>query len=610
MLGSKVLRILPLCVPLCVMVVRCFAGPAATEPLTWQPWTPDLFAQARQQHRFVLLDLEAVWCHWCHVMAEITYRHPEVVRLLKARYIVVRVDQDSRPDLASRYEDYGWPATVVFDENGHEIVKRQGYMPPKKMASMLQAIIDDPTPGPSVQPERTVEFSQSSALDATLRAGLQKASEQRYDDKLGGWGTVHKYVDGQSLEYEFERALAGDAAAEHRVKQTLTAALKLIDPVWGGAYQYSVGGDWNEPHYEKIMQIQADDMRLYALAGAAWKMPEFEKAARDIQRYVAAFLTGPDGAFHTSQDADLVPGEHSSEYFALDDTARRRRGIPRIDRHVYARENGWMIESLTVLYGATRDEGCLRQALRAAKWIVANRSIAGGGFRHGEQEVEQDVSHNSGGPYLGDTLAMGRAFLALYSVTADRDWLRRAQAAADFIERTFRDPAAGYDTAFGRTDAAYRSKPERDENVALARFANLLYQYTGAAQDRAMADRAMQYLVTPEVAQRLPAAGVLLADRETSRSPVHVTIVGSKDDTAARALFVTALSVPSPYKRVEWWDRKEGVLPNPDVEYPQMAKAAAFLCADGRCSRPSFDPQRFMMAIARAQEAARTGHEN
>jgi len=582
------------------IIVRCFAGPAAAETLTWQRWAPGLFAQARQQRRFVLLDLEAVWCHWCHVMADVTYRDAEVVRLLKSRYIAVRVDEDSRPDLASRYEDYGWPATVVFDENGHEIVKRQGYMPPKEMASMLQAIIDDPTPGPSVQPEHTVEFSQSSALNAKLRAELENASVQRYDDKLGGWGTVHKYVDGQSLEYDFELALAGDSAAEHRVKQTLTAALKLIDPVWGGAYQYSVGGDWKEPHYEKIMQIQADNMRLYALAGAAWKMPEFDKAARDIQRYVAAFLTSPDGAFYTSQDADLVPCEHSTEYFALDDAARRQRGIPRIDRHVYSRENGWMIESLTMLYGATRDEAFLRQALRAAKWIAENRALAGGGFRHGEQEV----SPGSGGPYLGDTLAMGRAFLALYSVTADRDWLRRAQSAADFIERTFRDPSAGYDTAARSTDEAYRSKPERDENVALARFANLLYQYTGAAQDRAMMDRAMKHLVTPEVARRLPAAGVLLADWEASRNPVHVTIVGSKDDAAARALFVTALAVPTPYKRVEWWDRREGALPNPDVEYPQMAKAAAFLCADGRCSRPSFDPERFLMAIARARDAA------
>jgi len=590
----NLLRILPLL----ATAIHSYGSEAAGS-VAWRQWTPDLFEQAREQHRFVLLDLEAVWCHWCHVMADVTYRDPEVGRLLDSRYITVRVDQDSRPDLASRYEDYGWPATVVFDGNGQEIVKRQGYMPPKEMASMLQAIIDDPTPGPSVQPEHAMEFSRSPAIGAALRGELQTASERGYDDALGGWGTVHKYVDGQSLDYELERALAGDAMAARRVKQTLTAALKLIDPVWGGAWQYSVGGNWREPHYEKIMPIQADNMRLYALAGAAWKEPQFEKAARDIARYVAEFLTSADGGFYTSQDADLVPGEHSEAYFSLGDEARRKLGIPRVDRHIYARENGMTIESLSVLYGATGDREYLDRALRAAKWIVEHRAMTGGGFRHDE--------HDSWGPYLGDTLAMGRAFLALYSVTADREWLRRAEEAASFMERTFHDGVAGYDTAAKSTDAAYRPQPERDENVSLARFANLLYQYTGAVENRTMAEQAMKYLVTPEVARRLPAAGVLLADFEMTRSPVHITIVGSKNDPAARALFGAALAVANPYKRVEWWDRADGPLPNPDVDYPQMPRAAAFLCTDGRCSRPSSDTEHFAMAIERAREAAGAG---
>jgi uncharacterized protein YyaL (SSP411 family) len=92
--------------------------------LEWNPWSADVFARAKREDRFVLLDLEAVWCHWCHVMDAITYQNPAAVALLKSKYIAVKVDQDSRPDLASRYEDYGWPATIVFDRDGGEIVKR------------------------------------------------------------------------------------------------------------------------------------------------------------------------------------------------------------------------------------------------------------------------------------------------------------------------------------------------------------------------------------------------------------------------------------------------------------------------------------------------------
>ena len=124
----------------------------------WLPWSDEVFAQAKSQQRFVLLDLEAVWCHWCHVMDVTTYKDAKVLALLNKKYLTVRVDQDSRPDLSNRYEDYGWPATVVFDAAGHEIVKRQGYLAPDEMASMLQAIIDDPTPGPSVTRRRKSVF--------------------------------------------------------------------------------------------------------------------------------------------------------------------------------------------------------------------------------------------------------------------------------------------------------------------------------------------------------------------------------------------------------------------------------------------------------------------
>ena len=72
---------------------------------------------------------------------------PQVAALIRDKYIAVHVDQDARPDLANRYEDYGWPATIIFHMDGSELVKRRGYIPPKPMASLLQAVIDDPTPG-------------------------------------------------------------------------------------------------------------------------------------------------------------------------------------------------------------------------------------------------------------------------------------------------------------------------------------------------------------------------------------------------------------------------------------------------------------------------------
>src|ERR1700691_5055773 len=129
------------------------APAVAADAIAWQPWSDAAFATAKRENKFVIMDLEAVWCHWCHVMDETTYRDPKVIALMGSRYVAVRVDQDSRPDLANRYEDYGWPATIVFAADGSEIVRRRGYLNPAEMASMLPAVIDETSPGPAAPSE-------------------------------------------------------------------------------------------------------------------------------------------------------------------------------------------------------------------------------------------------------------------------------------------------------------------------------------------------------------------------------------------------------------------------------------------------------------------------
>ena len=517
---------------------------APQSKLNCRPWSDEVFSQAKREQRFVLLDLEAVWCHWCHVMDVTTYRDPKVLALLNSKYLTVRVDQDSRPDLSNRYEDYGWPATVVFDSAGHEIVKRQGYLAPDEMASMLQAIIDDPSPGPSVRAETEISFPANPLVPSALRAQLEKDYVAGYDAKQGSWGFDQKYLDWDSVEYAMDLAARGDAHAESMAKQTLGAQLQLLDPAWGGVYQYSTDGVWTKPHFEKIMSMQAENLRVYAQAYGQWHDPSYLRAAQSIQQFLKTFLTSPDGAFYTSQDADVVAGQHSAEYFALDDKDRRKRGVPRVDTHVYARENGWAITALASLYGVTADPKTLDDATRAADWITLHRKLKGGGFRHGATDVA--------GPFLGDSISMTRAYLALYGVTGDRKWLREAETSMQYIKRTF---------------------PSQ------------------------MSDAAMRYLAAAPIATKLPVASVLLADYEVGRPPLHLTVVGHKDDPAARALFLAAMQYPSSYKRLEWWDTREGKLPNPDVQYPAVQRAAAYVCTERTCSAPIFKAEEVAVKV-------------
>ncbi len=570
--------------PRLLLLLALAPGTAAAPapPVAWQGWSDDVFARARREHKFVLLDLEAVWCHWCHVMDETTYRDPGVRALLGSNYLAVRVDQDSRPDLAGRYEDYGWPATVIYAADGTEIVKKQGYVEPDAMARLLRAVVADPSPvdyrdrgglglGAAAAPD--AGDARLEAIRARWRAG--------YDERKGGWGLGHKFLDWDNVEFALRQAARGDAGAARMARETLRLQRRLLDPVWGGMYQYSAGGDWDQPHFEKIMPMQAEDLRLYSLAYAQWGDPEDRRTAEAIHRYLADFLRGPDGGFFTSQDADLVPGRESAGYFARDDAGRRALGVPRVDRHRYARENGWAIAGLAEYAAATGEPRARAEAEAAARWVLANRALPGGGFRHGERDAA--------GPYLGDTLAMGRAFLALRELTADPAWLARAQEAGAFIRGHFgrgREPGyAGSDTLRASFPAP---RPQFDENVALARFGSALAAADGRAEGKAMAASALRWLLAPGVAEarHFYVGGLLLAADEARSDPLHVAVVGRKDDPAALALYQAALRAPTAHRLLEWWDRREGPAPRGEDIYPRLERPAAFLCAGGACSSP------------------------
>ena len=563
----------------------------ASDGPKWSGWDDDLFTRATNEKRFVILDLEAVWCHWCHVMEKTTYANPQVQELLASKYLPVRVDQDANPDLSSRYGDWGWPATIVFGPDGTEIAKIRGYIEPERMQALLKAIIDDPSPGPSVGEAFEVKPSTSAFLAKEQRAELTKNYDESYEDKLGGWGETQKYIDADSMDLAITRAEAGDATANERARQTLDAAIALIDPVWGGVYQYSEAGSWTHPHFEKIMSFQAQYLRQYSQAYALWKDPKYLNAARNIERYLASFLTSPGGAFYVSQDADLDHDTDGHTYYALPDAERRKLGIPRIDKNMYARENGWAISGLSAYYDVTRDTKALDIAVRAAKWVIDNRALPNGGFRHGDKD--------RGGPFLGDTLAMGQAFLDLYAATGNRDWLTSAAKAGDFTA-SFRDEAGGFvtsKTSEGKTGVLARPAKLIDDQVQVVRFMNLLDRYYGNDSYREQASHAMRYLASASAEMIRPLPGLLLADEELAVEPTHMTVVGHKDDPKAQALHTFARALPARYKRLEWLDLREGKLPNPDVEYPDLGEPAAFACSNRICSFPSFTAEELQATV-------------
>jgi len=586
------------CIALFANLIAAAAFAAA--PISWHStWNEALFAQAADEHRFVLLDLHAVWCHWCHVMDETTYSDAQVGELIGAHYIAVSIDADSDPDLTSRYGNWGWPATIVLAPDGTEIVKRRGYMPPQQMASLLQAIIDDPSPGPSVERVPPIKSTAGPELKKAQRSALLKSYAGFYDTAYGGWGSEHKLIDADSLELAYSQADSNrpslKAAAVRRARTTLDKNLLLIDPEWGGVYQYSDSRDWRSPHFEKLMSYQADDLRLYSEAYARWQDPRYLNAANALFAYMNNFLTAPHGGFYSSQDADLSERITGRVFYAHDDAARRKAGIPKVDTHCYARESGWAIRALAKFYDVTGNTEALQAARNGARWVLANRALGSGGFRH-------DVK-DRGGPYLDDNLAMTQAFLALYRSTGERAWLHNALDTLNFIDSQLRHADSGYIAAPAPSHRGVFSEAMRlpDQNAALARAANLANRYTGDARLREMALHGMKYLAAYAAAnpeQLLPE--ILLADQELATAPIHIAIVGGKQDPIAKALHAAALRYPADYLQIDWLDRSEGELPNKEIQYPDLKRAAAFACADGACSSPVYTADEVALAVRKA----------
>ncbi|MBX7144595.1 MAG: DUF255 domain-containing protein [Oligoflexia bacterium] len=570
---------------------NCWAIP--TNAINWRQWSEQVFTEAARDKKLILLDLEAIWCHWCHVMEEQTYSDPEVISIINKSFIALRVDQDARPDLAARYRDYGWPATIVLSAKGEDLWKGSGFIEADELGTTLKKLVLHPVPQSNVS--LSGAEAVSGVLEESVRVELARRHSDFLDRQVGGLKSVHKFLNPHEVEFALARAASGDEPSRLWVALTLESNLKLIDPIWGGAYQYSTRGGWDYPHFEKIMYTQANAMTLYALGAELSADVRFLNAAQAVRRFIGSFLTAPHGGFYTSMDADLKKGEHSANYFPLDDAGRRALGVPAVDKNLYARENGQMIRALAVLAGASGDAAALAEAVRAANWTQKNRSIEGGGFSHGENATA--------GLYFSDNLEMLRAFIALYMCSADRSWLAAAQrvaefALAHFVEGELDAGVGGFFTAQPETQSVLKPVKVTDENIDAARAFNLLYHYTGDDGLRRAARHAMRYLAQRAVALEYSVeSGILLADAELGRDPLHITIVGHKDDQNARALFAAGLRYFSLYKRIEWWDKREGNLPRNDVQYPELERAAAFICTNKRCSLPLFSPEKLTQTI-------------
>ncbi len=309
---------------------------AMHQPVEWNEWGEPAFAKAIAEDKPILLDIGAVWCHWCHVMDRESYENAEMAEVINKFFVAIKVDRDERPDVDARYQaavssisgQGGWPLTAFLTPAGLPYFGGT-YFPPEDrhgrpglrrvlftMAEAFQkkrAEVDESAESVMAAIEHNESFAgRAEAPGPELVAKLVASAAGQFDPRSGGFGSQPKFPHAGGIDLLLDAAGRGDEAAKRAAVVTLEKMAKggIYDQLAGGFHRYSVDERWVVPHFEKMSYDNSELLRNYVHAFQSFGDPEMARVAREIVGWVDAVLSGrfsygERGGFYASQDADF-----------------------------------------------------------------------------------------------------------------------------------------------------------------------------------------------------------------------------------------------------------------------------------------------------------------
>ncbi len=317
---------------------------AMHQPIRWHEFGEEAFAAARAANKPVLLDIGAVWCHWCHVMDRESYDDAEVAAIVNEHYIAVKVDRDERPDIDSRYQaavasltgQGGWPLTAFLTPDGKPFYGGT-YFPPadaygrpsfKRVLLSIAAAYREKH-GEVLEQAQMVESAIARAesasagggkVSATVIDAILESARRMFDEVNGGFGSAPKFPHPAALDLvmeEYARTGSGNEDLRTIFVRTLEKMARggVYDQLAGGFHRYSVDERWIVPHFEKMCYDNSELLKNYVHAYQATGDEFFAGMARDIIRWMDEWLSDrAHGGFYASQDADYSMDD-DGDYF-------------------------------------------------------------------------------------------------------------------------------------------------------------------------------------------------------------------------------------------------------------------------------------------------------
>ena len=306
---------------------------ARHQPVQWHAWGEEAFARAQAEDKPILLDIGAVWCHWCHVMDRESYENPELAEILNRHFVAIKVDRDERPDVDARYQaavsaisgQGGWPLTAFLTPDGKPFFggtyfpadDRYGRPGFKRvlltMAEVWRERRDEALESAGsvmAAVEQNESFSgRGGDLNLALVDKIAESILKQFDPRNGGFGAQPKFPHPAAIDLLLEVATrTGNEQARGAAVLTLTRMSKggVYDQLAGGFHRYSVDERWVVPHFEKMLYDNTELLRNYVHAYQSFVIPEFAQLAQEIVSWLDSTMTDRErGGFYGSQDADI-----------------------------------------------------------------------------------------------------------------------------------------------------------------------------------------------------------------------------------------------------------------------------------------------------------------
>jgi uncharacterized protein YyaL (SSP411 family) len=563
----------------------------------WLPWGPDAFAKAQEADKPLLLSIGAVWCYWCQVMDQTTYADPEVGAYIQQNFVPVRVDNDHRPDVNSRYNVGGWPTTCFLTPHGG-IIGGATYLPADQLLAMLTEVhrayrdekvqLYDQGNGLLQQRREQVGKARAGAeIEEVLVDRIARRVTGTYDARNGGFGEDLKFPGAPILQFLLHLyRTTGEQFYRVMLERTLDSMVQgeLLDRVEGGFFRYCANADWSQAQHEKLLEDNLSLTRVFLDAALLLDRADYLDVASSCIDYLLDHLYDEEaGGFRGSQ------GAHS-DYFAMPPQAREGLTPPQADPFCYVSSSA---QSVSLLLEAS--------------WKLPRPELLGKGLRVLERldslALSGQLCHvfdgegprrHSGGDLLVDWAHLLNALVDAYNQTIGGEGFRkRAEEVAQKLLGSFADARNGgfFDVEESPEAVGYlrvREKP-LPENIAAVTGLMKLDQATFQEEYREVVRAALSAFVDANrVYGEFAASYGMLLDQYL-HEPLEITVEGNFGEAGARELLGAAAQVSRPHLVIKAVPLEEA-----------GSMAQAHVCLNTVCLPPVETPEALLATVAGA----------